>query len=504
MYSSCFVYRTLALELHKALKGKRILTIFSTSKDELVLQFGDSNEQLQLTVNFAAGEMVFRLGTTITQKGKYAIHWFRNTETECVQEIQSIANDRGFILTTDSGNALYFKGFGKFGNILSYTAESKVPDSIFRATLKRDLGIQLPSLALNREDYSVPAQIPNYLSAEQKKFLLEQGFLTLSQAENANLWQSMVGPLLDHQYFVSQSSDPPLLQLVQTAGCKTIQGIQGLSDYAQDFLHRFFFLEKQKSQIQEIESKLQHLYRLESDYKIRLQQLGEKRSYKELGDIVMAFAHSIKPGLSNALLQDFYTGLPLRVKLDPQLSAAENAEKYYRKAKNEHLEKSRIEDNLEHTRKQIENLEAKKIQVSSANDFRSLGKENKKATSQQDQVSKPYKEVLYQGYEIWIGKHAKGNDEMLKLAARNDMWLHARGVTGSHVIVRFKSKNWPEEVLQYAAELAAKNSKAQHQSIVPVIASERKYVSKGKKLAPGEVKVLKERVIDAFIGDSHR
>jgi predicted ribosome quality control (RQC) complex YloA/Tae2 family protein len=88
---------------------------------------------------------------------------------------------------------------------------------------------------------------------------------------------------------------------------------------------------------------------------------------------------------------------------------------------------------------------------------------------------------------------------MLKLASRNDMWLHARGVTGSHVIVRFKTKTWPEEVLQYAAVLAAKNSKAQHQSIVPVIASERKYVSKGKKLAPGEVKVLKERVIDAFI-----
>lgn len=498
MYSSCFVYRTLAIELQSVLAGKRILSIFSTSKDEILFQFGELHEELQLTVNFAAGEMFFKLGNTITQRGKYAIQWFRRLENEVVQSLQAVPNDRGFVIRTTSGHQLYFKGFGKFGNIVLFVAEQLLPDSIFRNQLKRDLNLSQPALR-KEESYAYNEELPNYLSVEQKQFLKEKGYYEASEEMQIQLWQQLLAPCLEHRYFISNSTDPPQLLLTEAGSNSQVQGIQGLTGYAQVYLHRFYFLERQKAQIQEIEAKLQHLKRLEQDYQTRLNSIANKRSYKELGDIVMAYAHSLKPGLSSALLQDFYTGLPLRVKLDPHLSSAENAEKYYRKAKNEHLEKSRILENLEHTVNQIRNLEVKKQHVASATDFRTLGKENKKSSPSQEQVAKPYKELQFQGYEIWIGKNAKGNDEMLKLASRNDMWLHARGVTGSHVIVRFKTKTWPEEVLQYAAVLAAKNSKAQHQSIVPVIATERKYVSKGKKLAPGEVKVLKERVIDAFI-----
>lgn len=498
MYSSCFIYRTLAIELHRTLAGKRILSIFSTSKDEILFQFGELHEELQFTVNFAGGEMFFKLGNTITQRGKYAIQWFRRLENEVIQSVQAVPNDRGFVILTASGHQLYFKGFGKFGNILLYVVEQPLPDSIFRNQLKRDLSLPQPMLT-KEESYSFEAELPNYLSVEQKQFLNEKGYHEASEEHKTQLWQQLIAPCLEHRYWVSNTIDPPQLRLTAAETNLNIQGIEGLTGYVQEYLHRFYFLERQKNQIQEIEGKLQHLKRLEQDYQTRLNSIANKRSYKELGDIVMAYAHSLKPGLTSALLQDFYTGLPLRVKLDPNLSSAENAEKYYRKAKNEHLEKSRILENLEHTLNQIKNLEVKKQNVVAATDFRTLGKDNKKSSSSQEQVAKPYKEIQFQGFEIWIGKNAKGNDEMLKLASRNDMWLHARGVTGSHVIVRFKTKTWPEEVLQYAAVLAAKNSKAQHQSIVPVIASERKYVSKGKKLAPGEVKVLKERVIDAFI-----
>jgi predicted ribosome quality control (RQC) complex YloA/Tae2 family protein len=498
VYSSCFVYRTLATELHRTLAGKRILTIFSTSKDEILFQFGELHEELQLTVNFAGGEMFFKLGNTITQRGKYAIQWFRRLENDVIHNIHTVPNDRGFVILTASGHQLYFKGFGKFGNIVFFAVEQPLPDSIFRNQLKRDLSLPQPIL-VKEESYVFKAELPNYLSGEQKQFLKEKGYHEASEEHKIQLWQQLIASCMEHRYFITNSTDPPQLLLTETDSSSHVQGIEGLTDYVQEYLHRFYFLERQKTQIQEIEAKLQHLKRLEQDYQTRLNSIANKRSYKELGDIVMAYAHSLKPGLTSALLQDFYTGLPLRVKLDPNLNSAENAEKYYRKAKNEHLEKSRILENLEHTATQIRNLEVKRQNVLAATDFRTLGKENKKPSSGQEQVAKPYKEMQFQGYEIWIGKNAKGNDEMLKLASRNDMWLHARGVTGSHVIVRFKTKTWPEEVLQYAAVLAAKNSKAQHQSIVPVIASERKYVSKGKKLAPGEVKVLKERVIDAFI-----
>jgi predicted ribosome quality control (RQC) complex YloA/Tae2 family protein len=61
-----------------------------------------------------------------------------------------------------------------------------------------------------------------------------------------------------------------------------------------------------------------------------------------LGDLLLTNAHSIKKGTSEALVSDYYTGHRVRVKLNPDLSAAENAEKYYRKAKNESMELSKF------------------------------------------------------------------------------------------------------------------------------------------------------------------
>jgi hypothetical protein len=175
VYSSCFVYRTLATELHRTLAGKRILSIFSTSKDEILFQFGELHEELQLTVNFAGGEMFFKLGNTITQRGKYAIQWFRRLENDVIHSIHTVPNDRGFVILTASGHQLYFKGFGKFGNIVFFAVEQPLPDSIFRNQLKRDLSLPQPIL-VKEESYVFKAELPNYLSGEQKQFLKEKGY----------------------------------------------------------------------------------------------------------------------------------------------------------------------------------------------------------------------------------------------------------------------------------------------------------------------------------------
>ena len=81
----------------------------------------------------------------------------------------------------------------------------------------------------------------------------------------------------------------------------------------------------------------------------------------------------------------------------------------------------------------------------------------------------------------------------------SDLWLHAKDFAGSHVIVRKKGVDFPQAVIDFAAQLAAKNSKAKTQQVVPVIATLRKFVSKPKNAAFGEVNVIKESIIDAFI-----
>ena len=96
-----------------------------------------------------------------------------------------------------------------------------------------------------------------------------------------------------------------------------------------------------------------------------------------------------------------------------------------------------------------------------------------------------------------VGKNARYNDELtLKVANKNDLWLHAKDVAGSHVVIRDQAgKKIPREVLEAAAQLAAWYSKRKTDSLCPVIYTPKKYIRKRKGDPPGAVVVEKEDVI---------
>ncbi len=96
-----------------------------------------------------------------------------------------------------------------------------------------------------------------------------------------------------------------------------------------------------------------------------------------------------------------------------------------------------------------------------------------------------------------VGKHAKANDELtLKVANKDDLWLHAKDVAGSHVVIRHQAgKNIPKTVLERAAQLAAWFSKRKTDSLCPVIYTPKKHVRKRKGTAPGAVVVEKEQIL---------
>jgi predicted ribosome quality control (RQC) complex YloA/Tae2 family protein len=108
-----------------------------------------------------------------------------------------------------------------------------------------------------------------------------------------------------------------------------------------------------------------------------------------------------------------------------------------------------------------------------------------------------FKKTEYMGYEIWIGRNAKNNDLLTqKYAFKEDLWLHAKDVTGSHVIIKYQAgKNFPEPVIEKAAELAAYYSRMRTDSFCPVIYTPKKYVRKPKGLPEGAVVIDKEKVL---------
>ncbi|MCC7298461.1 MAG: DUF814 domain-containing protein [Bacteroidia bacterium] len=506
MYSSCFIYHRIAKGLSSELAGAAVTSAFSTGKDELILQFEADNKAFQIAVKFADGEMYFRFYDQWRNEGRNAIPQFKPLIGAYVVHVEAYPFDRCFYMEFNNQYKLFFKGYGRMGNVLLYAPDEAIPLSVFRQTHKKDAETLLPKLDSKAElnlgqitdEKTLKKTLP-FLSPEQVVFLIKKGFLEQGIAVKSAIWQELLKLGWNGELHQNNDTDPPQLALIPDKTSESIgNGLQGLDLFAKNHLWRFYFIKEKNQRMASLQASIKQYERLEKDNVQKLELLQNRRNYRELGDIILSYAHSIKPGVSNALLTDYYTGNPIRIKLDPKISAAENAEKYYRKAKNEHLEAEKITDNIEKSRKMLAELRLSLEKTEAASAFSGLDITEKAKSANPQQDNKPYKELEILGYTVWLGKNAKSNDQMLKLSAKNDMWLHAREIQGSHVIVRKKHEDIPAAVLQLAANLAAKHSKAKGHGVVPVLVLERKFVVKGKNALPGEVKLLKEHVVDAF------
>jgi hypothetical protein len=103
------------------------------------------------------------------------------------------------------------------------------------------------------------------------------------------------------------------------------------------------------------------------------------------------------------------------------------------------------------------------------------------------------------GLEIRVGKNARSNDELtFKRSAPGDVWLHAQGASGSHVILRWtRDESPPARDLEEAAVLAAWHSRARGSALVPVDWTRRRYVRKARGGSPGSVIVTRAETLFA-------
>jgi predicted ribosome quality control (RQC) complex YloA/Tae2 family protein len=196
----------------------------------------------------------------------------------------------------------------------------------------------------------------------------------------------------------------------------------------------------------------------------------------------------------------------LQVSLDPKLSVIKNAEKYYAKAKyNRSIKVDQIakQQLLEGQINEYQNANEELLIIQTNQALKAWEKRYKGliAKSRSDittqHLETPFRVLDTTNYQVWIGKNAQSNDELLRKSHKEDIWMHARGVPGSHVIIRMSNnKDWPPKpFVEAVASVAAYYSKLKGSALVPVILTKRKFVRKPKNAAPGMVKVDKEDTI---------
>jgi predicted ribosome quality control (RQC) complex YloA/Tae2 family protein len=230
--------------------------------------------------------------------------------------------------------------------------------------------------------------------------------------------------------------------------------------------------------------------------------------YEKYGHLLMAHAHEeLPPGQDAIMVEDFYENDDeLSIPLNDEGDIAGEAENYYEKAKGARkayekatqrlpTEKESLE-RVQKLRHELDGIERLPNLNSWLKDHKLVLKDLGYGSSEDKQVSSPFRKFKVGKYEVWIGKNAKSNDKLTSRAHKEDIWLHARGVGGSHVVIRMGNyKDYPpKEVILQAAGYAAFYSKAKGMKTAPVMYTKRKYVRKPKGAAPGAVILEREEV----------
>jgi predicted ribosome quality control (RQC) complex YloA/Tae2 family protein len=255
--------------------------------------------------------------------------------------------------------------------------------------------------------------------------------------------------------------------------------------------------------------------RLAQPYRARLKRSGrtlekvraeaargpEAEEHRRVGELLTQNLHRLRRGATEVTLTAYTeTGMEEgRVKLDPKRTPKEEADWHFHQyrrlmrgvvhARQREAELAREVAHAEEALKQLESLDEDSLLAQA--EVLQQG-----AAEEGPPEARPFKEYVgHGGQRIWVGKGGEDNDTLtFKVARPYHLWLHARGLPGSHVVVPLeKGMEVPQEVLLDAAHLALHHSGAKGEprgevSYVPV-----KFVRKVKGAAPGQVQFTREK-----------
>jgi len=233
----------------------------------------------------------------------------------------------------------------------------------------------------------------------------------------------------------------------------------------------------------------------------QLQDADKKDIYRVYGDLLNTYGYSLKGGESSFTTENFYDeNKEITIPLDKNKTAKENAKKYYDKyAKLSRTTKALSEEIL-NTKNDIEHLLSIQTALEVSSDDESLSQirqelvdfgyiKKHSSVKQKKSTSHPYHYISTDGYDIYVGKNNYQNEELtFKVATGNDWWFHAKGIPGSHVILKSNNEEeLPDRVYEEAAALAAFYSKAKDSEKVEVDYIQKKNIKKVAGAAPGFV-----------------
>ena len=308
----------------------------------------------------------------------------------------------------------------------------------------------------------------------------------------------------------------------------------------QDLLKRYYtaqlnqqeFTQLRHQLSQKLSSILEKLRLKARTFKERLQQSDRADEYRQRADLLMAHLQDWQPGMKSITLPDFESSNPIKIPLEPEKNAVQNAQSLYKRHQKLKRARSAVEPLLREVDGEIHYLEQVEDAIAQCSAGAASGSALPQAQLEAYQTPedlaalKEIREELIgqqyledtgyerrssaeasstnfrryrtpSGFEVLIGRNNRQNDQLtFRLAGDYDLWFHAQEIPGSHLLLRLDPGAVPESAdLRFAADLAAYYSRYRQSDQVPVVYTEPKHVYKPKGAKPGIAIYKQERIL---------
>lgn len=338
----------------------------------------------------------------------------------------------------------------------------------------------------------------------------------LTESEGLHLYKNLdrlLQAVKDHEYqpnIVYKGSQPlefssTVLSSYEDLDTKTFDSIS-------EVLESYYSVKNTITRIHQKSSDLRRvvntaLERNRKKYDLQMKQLKDtdkRDKFKIYGELINTYGYNLEDGSKSLICQNYYDdNKEITIPLDSTLTATENAKKYFDKYNKLKRTFEALTKQIEDTKSEIEHLES----ISTALDIALLeddlvqlkeelmdyGYIRRKFAGNKGQkkikiTSKPFHYISSDGYDMYVGKNNFQNDDLtFKFASGNDWWFHAKGIAGSHVVVKSNGEDLPDRTFEEAGRLAGYYSKAREMDKAEIDYTQKKNVKKPSGGKPGFV-----------------
>jgi len=485
-----------------------LLLAFSQDKDELILGFANDKEQLycKATLKSELTSLVFL--EDFARAKRNSVDLFTDLQKRKVVSITQFAFERAFSINFEGDFQLLFKMHGKFSNIILFGQGKFV--IAFHKKLENDKNITLDSLdknpnlslqGLQEAEGNCNKLLPT-LGKDVKQYLESKGVEALPADQKWALLMDTIQILEAGKFYIQNPEALPTFSLLPDKDALVFTNpFEALQAFYTRFTYNFYFYNEQQNALRNLQKKLKQVQTYLDKTLARLLEMEDSKLNEETANIIMANLHQIPANVTEIELYDFYKDTNRKIKLKKDLTPQKTAEQYYRKAKNEKIEKETLQRNIARKEEEVKATQAHITAIQNTKELKFLRKYLKDnhlvAQEKEKQENSLFRKFNYLGWDIWVGKNAKNNDVLTQQYARkDDLWLHAKDVSGSHVVIKAQAgKPFPVNIIEKAASLAAFYSKRSNDTLCPVLYTPRKFVRKTRDLVAGQVIVEKEEVV---------